>query len=220
MVRLVRIAVLAVALAVAGPANAQFTFSNPGQQPGGQQFQPVTPVPVWENVARVNLGVGFYNAAWYSCYYSWNWGWTSCSSSSYTSYIPFLVGPQVDLNLGGMNNLSVGFTVAIGTVSSTWWNGSQTLSNTANVTMWEPTVDYVAKFGPSTQDTVGRFRIGAGMYIGPDSHVGGAFRIGGGASFLNTSRVGAGIDVILEGGSFNGYWIGGLQLQVSPEFHF
>ncbi len=220
MVRLTRIAVLAAALAVAGPASAQFTFSNPGQQPGGQQFQPVTPVPVWENVARVNLGVGFYNAAWYSCYYSWSWGWTSCSSTSYTSYIPFLVGPQVDLNLGGMNNLSVGFTVAIGTVSSTWWNGSQTLSNSANVTMWEPTVDYVAKFGPSTQDTVGRFRIGAGLYIGPDSHVGGAFRIGGGASFLNTSRIGAGLDVILEGGSFNGYWIGGLQLQVSPEFHF
>jgi hypothetical protein len=216
MVRLARIAVLACALGAAAPASAQFTFSNPGQQPQ----QVVAPAPVWENVARVNLGVGFYNAAWYSCYYSWSWGWTSCSSSSYTSYIPFLVGPQVDLHLGGMNNISVGFTVAIGTITSTWWDGRVTQSNSTNVTMWEPTIDYVAKFGSSSQDTVGRFRVGGGMYIGPDSHVGGAFRIGGGASFLNTSRIGAGIDVILEGGSFNGYWIGGLQLQVSPEFHF
>ena len=215
MIRFARIAVLACALTAAAPASAQYTFTQPGQQP-----QPVQQLQVWDNVARFNLGVGFYNAGWYSCYYSWTWGWTSCSSSSYTSYIPFLFGPQVDINVGGMNNISVGFNVAIGTVNSTWWNGSQTLSHSDNVTMWEPTVDYVAKFGPSTQDTVGRFRVGGGLYIGPDSHVGGTFRIGGGASFLNTNRIGAGVDLVLEGGSFNGYWIGGLQLQVSPEFHF
>jgi hypothetical protein len=213
MIRLARITVLACALAAAAPASAQYTFAQPGQAVP-------QPVEVWSNVARVNLGVGFYNAGWYTCYYSWSWGWTTCSASSYTSYIPFLVGPQVDLNVGGMNNISVGFNVAIGTVSSTWWNGTVTQSHSDQVTMWEPTVDYVAKFGPSTQDTVGRFRVGGGMYIGPDSHVGGAFRIGGGVSFLNASRLGAGLDVILEGGSFNGYWIGGLQLQVSPEFHF
>ena len=153
MFRLVRIAALAAALTVAAPASAQFTFSNPGQQPGGQQFQPVAPVPVWENVARVNLGVGFYNAAWYSCYYSWNWGWTSCSSSSYTSYIPFLVGPQVDLNLGGMSNLSVGFTVGFGTITSNTdlCPGGVCGTRSNSVTLWEPTLDYVAKFGPPTQ---------------------------------------------------------------------
>ena len=47
-----------------------------------------------------------------------------------------------------------------------------------------------------------------------------AIQIGGGASFLNANRVGVGFDMVLEGGSFNGYWIGGLQLLVSPEFHF
>src|SRR5512137_1706008 len=220
MIRIARIAALACALAVAAPASAQSVFSSQSPPPPSQSWQPAQPVPVWENVVRLNLGVGFYNAAWYSCYYSWGWGWTTCSSTSYTSYIPFLVGPQVDLNLGGMNNISIGFTVAIGTVNTSWWNGTVTQSHSDNVTMWEPTVDYVAKFGPSTQDTVGRFRVGGGMYIGPDAHVGGAFRIGGGASFLNASRVGVGLDVVLEGGSFNGYWIGGLQLMVSPEFHF
>jgi hypothetical protein len=67
---------------------------------------------------------------------------------------------------------------------------------------------------------VGRFRVGGGMYFGPNSKIGGAFRIGGGASFLNANRLGVGLDLVLEGGGYNGYWIGGLQLQVSPEIHF
>jgi hypothetical protein len=208
-----KILVASFALAVAVPAAAQYTFTQPGQQP-----QPVQPAQMWNNVARVNLGVGFYNSGWYNCYYGWYYG--TCTSGSYTSYIPFLVGPQVDLNLGGMNNLSVGFTVAMGTVSATYWNGVQDISQSANVTIWEPTIDYVAKFGPATMDTVGRFRVGGGMYIGPNSELGGAFRIGGGASFLNSNRLGIGLDLVLEGGGYSGYWIGGLQLVASPEFHF
>ena len=213
MRNLSKILVASIALAVAVPASGQYTFTQPGQQP-----QPVQPMQVWNNVARVNLGVGFYNSGWYNCYYGWYYG--TCTSGSYTSYIPFLVGPQVDLNLGGMNNLSVGFTVALGTVSTTYWDGFQDVSRSANVTIWEPTIDYVAKFGPATMDTVGRFRVGGGMYIGPNSTIGGAFRIGGGASFLNSNRLGIGLDIVLEGGGFNGYWIGGLQLLASPEFHF
>ena len=68
MIRLVRIATLACALAVAAPASAQFTFTQPGQQP-----QPVQQLQVWNNVARVNLGVGFYNSGYYNCFY---WCWT------------------------------------------------------------------------------------------------------------------------------------------------
>jgi hypothetical protein len=208
-----KILVASFALAVAVPAAAQYTFTQPGQQP-----QPVQPMQTWNNVARVNLGVGFYNSGWYNCYYGWYYG--TCTSGSYGSYIPFLVGPQVDLNLGGMNNVSLGFTVAMGTVSATYFNGSIDVSQSANVTIWEPTIDYVAKFGPATMDTVGRFRVGGGMYIGPNSTIGGAFRIGGGASFLNANRLGIGLDIVLEGGGYNGYWIGGLQLLASPEFHF
>ncbi len=214
MRHLARIAALAVALAIATPAAAQYTFTQPGQQP-----QPVQPVETWNNVGRVNLGVGFYNSGWYNCYYGYYYG--TCTSGSYGSYIPFMVGPQVDFNLGGMNNLSVGFTVGFGSVSYSYYNVSNVyVSSSKSVTLWEPTVDYVAKFGPPTQDTVGRFRVGGGMYIGPNSNLGGAFRIGGGASFLNANRLGVGIDIVLEGGGFNGYWIGGLQLLVSPEIHF
>jgi hypothetical protein len=208
----IRTAVLAVTLSSAAPAAAQYTFTQPGQQP-----QPVQQLQLWNNVARVNLGVGFYNSGWANCYY---WYGYNCSSGSYASYIPFMVGPQIDFNLGGMNNVSVGFTVAMGSASLTYWDGTRDVTASRSVTLWEPTIDYVAKFGPPSQDTVGRFRIGGGMYIGPNSTIGGAFRIGGGASFFNANRFGIGLDLVLEGGGYNGYWIGGLQLLASPEFHF
>ncbi|MEI7704789.1 MAG: hypothetical protein WCK73_09330 [Deltaproteobacteria bacterium] len=220
MRNLLRMAAVATSLAVAVPAAAQYTFTQPGQEP-----QPMLQMSSgWNNVARVNVGVGFYNSGWANCYSSyWSYPYAGyCTSGSYTSYIPFLVGPQVDVNLGGMNNISVGFTVAFGNVTTTVYNQVTGLdeSATKSVTLWEPTLDYVAKFGPQSQDTVGRFRVGGAMYIGPNSTLGGAFRIGGGASFLSTNRLGVGLDLVLEGGGFNGYWIGGLQLLVSPEFHF
>ena len=213
MRHLIRAAVLSSMLAVSMPAAAQYTFTQPGQAP-----QPVQQLQVWNNVARVNLGVSFFNSGYYNCSY---WGGYyptyTCGSGAFVSYIPFTVGPQIDFNLQGMNNISIGFNVMMGTVSGQLTTGQ---SASASATVWQPTLDYVAKFGPSTQDTVGRFRVGGGMYIGPNSTYGGAFRIGGGASFLNASRLGVGLDLVLEGGSYQGYWIGGLQLLASPEFHF
>jgi hypothetical protein len=212
----IRMVVLAAGLAAAAPAAAQYTFTQPGQAP-----QPVQQLQIWNNVARVNLGVSFFNSGYYNCNY---WGGYyptyTCGSGSFVSYIPFTVGPQVDFNLQGMNNLSVGFNVFLGTATGTLYDGPTAVSASKSVTIWEPTIDYVAKFGPPTQDTVGRFRVGGGMYIGPNSGLGGAFRIGGGASFLNANRFGVGLDLVLEGGGYQGYWIGGLQLVASPEFHF
>jgi hypothetical protein len=211
-----KVLVASAALAAAAPAAAQYTFTQPGQAP-----QPVQQLQIWNNVARVNLGVSFFNSGYYNCNY---WGGYyptyTCGSGSFVSYIPFTVGPQIDFNLQGMNNLSVGFNVFLGTATGTLYNGLTAVSASKSVTIWEPTIDYVAKFGPPTQDTVGRFRVGGGMYIGPNSGLGGAFRIGGGASFLNANRFGVGLDLVLEGGGYQGYWIGGLQLVASPEFHF
>jgi hypothetical protein len=211
-----RIFVVSLALAAAAPASAQYTFTQPGQQP-----QPVQQLELWNNVARVNLGVSFFNSGYYNCNYWYGYYPTyTCGSGSFVSYIPFTVGPQFDFNLQGMNNISVGFNVFLGTATGTLYSGLVSQSVSKSATIWEPTVDYVAKFGPPSQDTVGRFRVGGGMYIGPNSELGGAFRIGGGASFLNSNRLGIGLDLVLEGGGYNGYWIGGLQLVASPEFHF
>jgi hypothetical protein len=211
-----RIFVVSLALAAAAPASAQYTFTQPGQQP-----QPVQQLELWNNVARVNLGVSFFNSGYYNCNYWYGYYPTyTCGSGSFVSYIPFTVGPQFDFNLQGMNNISVGFNVFLGTATGTLYSGLVSQSVSRSATIWEPTIDYVAKFGPPSQDTVGRFRVGGGMYIGPNSELGGAFRIGGGASFLNSNRLGIGLDLVLEGGGYNGYWIGGLQLVASPEFHF
>jgi hypothetical protein len=119
-----------------------------------------------------------------------------------------------------MNNLSVGFNVFLGSATASIFSGVSAQNVTRSVTIWEPTVDYVAKFGSAAEDTVPRFRVGGGMYIGPDAQLGGAFRIGGGASLFNSGRLGLGFDLVLEGGGYAGYWIGGVQLLVSPEFHF
>jgi len=211
MSRPIRIAVFSALLAAATPALAQYTFAQPGQPQ-------VQPVEVYNNLVRVNIGYGGYNSGYYNCAYYYPY--YSCGSGSTAWYNSFLVGPQFDLNLGGVNNLSVGFDVLIGTVTGTVYNGVTSYSKSADATIWEPTIDYVAKFGPATQDTVGRFRVGGGMYIGPNSGLGGAFRIGGGASFLNSRRLGVGLDLVLEGGGYRGYWIGGIQIMASPEFHF
>jgi hypothetical protein len=209
----IKIAIVAAGLAAAAPTFAQYTFAQPGQ--------PVPqPVETWSNVARVNLGVSFYNSGYYNCSYWYPYAY-SCGSGSFVSYSPFPFGPAVDINLSGMNNISLGLNIMIGTVTGTYYDVSgASVSGSKSATLWEPTIDYVAKFGPPTMDTVGRFRVGGGMYFGPNSGLGGAFRIGGGASFLNANRFGIGLDLVLEGGAYQGYWIGGLQLIASPEFHF
>ena len=217
----------ALALAASAPAAAQYVFQEEWQKKKDlerlqqQPAQPVIQHPLWYNVARVNLGVSFFYSEYYNCNYWYGFYPTfTCGSGSWVSYIPFTVGPQVDINLGGMNNLSVGFNVLLGSATGTLYSGVSAVSASRSVTIWEPTVDYVAKFGPPSQDTVGRFRVGGGMYIGPNAQLGGAFRIGGGASFFNSNRLGIGLDLVLEGGAYNGFWIGGLQLVASPEFHF
>jgi hypothetical protein len=215
MTTLLRATAVAMVLALAAPAAAQYAQPMPPSQPQMQLAQPET----YRHVARINVGVGFYNNGWYNCYYGYYYG--SCTSGSYTSFVPFLVGPQIDLGLSRGSALSIGVNAAIGTVTYSYYNAlNQYLSASKDVTLWEPTVDYVARFGPPTADTLSRLRIGGAMYFGPNSGFGGAFRIGGGASFLNTNRLGIGIDIVLEAGSYQGYWIGGLQLLVSPEYHF
>ena len=212
MRRSLQIAVAALALGVATPASAQFTFLSPDTPP------PPLRLEGWSNVLRVNLGAGFYNAGWYNCWA----GWGPCEFGSVGSWIPFVVGAQFDLNLGGPSNLALGFTVGMGALHSTFVDTTtgETVQRSAQVTLWEPTLDYVLKLGSPTQDTVPRFRIGGGLYIGPESKVGGSARIGAGVSFFNASRLGVGFDLVLEGGNFNGAWIGGLQLLASPELHF
>jgi hypothetical protein len=202
-----RVAAVAIAIGAAAPASAQYTFMSPDKQP------PPLRLEGWQNVLRVNLGAGVYNSDWYVCGYGW-----TCATTSYASFIPFLVGPQMDVHLGGPSAVSIGFNFGFGTITQTATDG--TLDRSSQLTTYEPTLDFVVRFGTPTDDTAARMRFGGGMLIGPDSKFGFLGRIGLGVAFFNAARFGVGLDLVLEGGSMNGYFIGGLQLLASPELRF
>jgi len=204
-----RVAAIASALAVAAPASAQYTFLSPDVKP------PPLRLEGWRNAVRVNLGAGFYNSDWYVCAYGW-----TCTTTSYASYIPFMVGPQFDIHLGGPSAVSLGFNFAFGSIKQTTFDGTQNVERSTKLTTYEPTLDYLVRLGSPVDDTAARLRFGGGMLIGPDSKFGFLGRIGVGVAFFNASRFGVGLDLVLEGGSMNSTFIGGLQLMASPELRF
>jgi hypothetical protein len=204
-----RATVVAMGLALATPAAAQFTFLSPDVKPPPLQLEG------WRNVVRVNLGAGLYNSDWYVCAYGW-----TCTTTTYASFVPFVVGPQVDLHLGGPSAISLGFLFGFGSVKQTVFDGTQSVDRSAKITTYEPTLDYLVRLGTPMQDTVARLRIGGGVLIGPDTKFGFLGRIGVGVAFFNTARFGVGLDLVLEGGSMNGTFIGGVQLLASPELRF
>ncbi len=205
-----RAAVVAMGLAFAAPAAAQYTFLSPDVKPPPLQLEG------WRNVLRVNVGAGLYNSDWYLCYYGWD-----CASTSYASFVPFVVGPQIDIHLGGPSAVSLGFLFGFGSVKSTGVDaGGLPVTRSAKVTTYEPTIDYLVRLGTPMSDTVGRLRFGGGLLIGPDTKFGFLGRVGVGVAFFNTARFGVGLDLVLEGGSMNGTFIGGVQLLASPEFRF
>jgi len=204
-----RATVVALGLALATPAAAQFTFLSPDVKPPPLQLEG------WRNVVRVNLGAGFYNSDWYVCAYGW-----TCTTTSYASFIPFVVGPQIDLHLGGPSAISLGFLFGFGSVKGTILQAGVPVDVSAKITTYEPTLDYLVRLGTPMQDTVARLRFGGGLLIGPDTKFGFLGRVGVGVAFFNTARFGVGLDLVLEGGSMNGAFIGGVQLLASPEFRF
>jgi hypothetical protein len=204
-----------VALSLASPFSRSSRAAPPPEAP-------IAPVVVqapesYPNLVRVGAGVSTYNSGWYNCYF---YPYYVCGPGSYTSYVPFTVGAQVDIHLRREGYLTPGFQVMTGSVSANYFDGVQQVETSNHVTLWEPSVDYVAKLGPQDQETTGRLRLGGALYFGSDGNWGGGFRIGAGVSFFNTQRFGLGLDFVFEGASYNGYWLGGLQLLVSPEIHF
>lgn len=199
-----------VLLLVATDSHAQ-----PMPQP---QLVPTPRKSAYDNLVRVPIGVSFYNSGWYNCAYAYPY--YACGAGNYTDYIPFTTGVQVELHLAGNSYLTPGFQFMTGSVTGTYYNGYYSIDTSSHENLWEPTLDYVAKGTSDSDEISGRFRVGLGGYIGSDSHTGVTFRLGGGGSLFNGRKVGLGLDVVFEAGSYHGYWIGGLQLLISPEFRF
>jgi hypothetical protein len=193
-------ALASFALAAWTPAAAQTVAETPGS---GSRAAP--PEEIGRNVLRLNLGGGLY--AWTrndytSCLILYVIPAT-CGSSQEDRSVRFVVGPEVDLFLGGSSSLALGLTAAIG-----------------DVTTWSPSVDYLRAITPPSAETAFQFRVGAAGYFAPGAATGGAIRLGFGASFLPASRLGIGLSLVLEGGVMNDRFLAGLQLLASPDLRF
>ena len=108
MRHLSKVLAASLALAAATPAAAQYVFQEEWQKEKERRLalerppQPLLQHPLWNNVVRLNLGVSFFYSEYYNCGYWYGLYPTfTCGGGAWVSYIPFTVGPQVDLNLGG-----------------------------------------------------------------------------------------------------------------------
>jgi hypothetical protein len=210
------------ALLLASPASAQYTPAPPPPTSG----QPAYAQPAYslqpelrKNTVRLSAGVAFVGAGYFCSYYGYYPGFYGSCGYGYSTTQPN-INLDFDLGLKGPAAISFGGNV--------FWGSYNAISNT----VWEPHVDYLYRSGDSRQPIVGRFRIGAGMYIASvsgtsaagksfsDTKLGGALRVGGGASLLNDKVVGVGLDAVFEGGSIGGYYVSTIQLLVGPEIHF
>lgn len=193
-------------LGVASPALAR--------GPGGNGGAPAES-PALQNLLRLEVGLGIGSEGW-GCHAGLDLNpYYACNAWTYGGYLPFVLGVGMDLQLDGRSFLSPGVNVLLGTLSFS--NAGFSNAN-QRLTTWEGYLDYVFKFGEPDQWTRGRVRAGVAGYLGGGLG-GGGLRIGGGASFFQPSRVGVGLDLILEGGVFGGYWVSTLQILVSPEIH-
>ena len=215
---MIRSLIVVTSLLAAAPALAQVTPEPPPPPPPPEGVPPPAQpayggMKLKNNVLRASGGVSFAAAGYYCGYYYYYY---TCSSG-FSTTMPD-VNLDFDLGLSPAGALSLGVNVMWGSYHS------------VDLTMWEPHVDYLLR-GPPTSPVRGRFRIGAGLYVSSasgtssgqsvsSSSVGGAFRIGGGASLLNNSPVGIGLDAIFEAGSIRGYYVSTIQLLIGPEFHF
>jgi len=213
--------VAAGALLLASPVSAQYPPPPPPPPYGQPAYaQPAYSLePLWKNTARLSAGAAFVGAGYYCSYYSYYPGVYGSCGYGYSTTQPN-INLDFDLRLKGPSAISFGANV--------FWGSYKAFSNT----VWEPHVDYLLRGGDSHKSVVGRFRVGAGLYIADvsgtssfgnhfsNTKTGGAFRIGGGVSLLNEKTVGIGLDAIFEAGWIGGYYVSTIQLLAGPELHF
>jgi hypothetical protein len=177
---------------------------------------------------RASGGVSFIGAGYYCGYYYYYYPVYSCGAGYSTAF------PDVNFDIDVWVKPSLGVTFG----ANVMWGTYTPYYNSANIattysTIWEPHIDFL--LAPPYSDQVkGRVRLGFGLYIANVNNgtppagvqpyvfngVGGAFRLGFGASFLPKSKVGIGIDAIFEAGWIGSSYVSTVQLLIGPELHF
>jgi len=242
------VVLVAGALLLAGPAYPQ-AFPNTPPPPPPPQWTPPPPPPPppsWQQpqpvfvrpppppddkptfTIRASGGVGFVGAGLWCGYVVGVFVVYTCTAG-YAAAFPD-VNLDVDIWLQRGLGVTLGTNVMWGTYTPFFSNSS--LATTYS-TIWEPHFD-VLLAPESSQQVRGRVRLGFGLYVANVNNgtppvgvqpynfngVGGAFRLGFGASFLPKSKVGIGMDAIFEAGWIGSYYVSTVQLLVGPEFNF
>jgi len=201
MVRPLQALFLAAGLAAAFPASAQYggyygppPRSYPRYQPYQPQYQPPP-----QNALRLEVG-GATMVARYcpdpgNCFSGDPWG-------------ALTLDANVDLGLGrGPVALVLGVREAL----APYYTGAPSI--------FEPWVGLSFKFlrNPVLEP---RLVVGGAVMIGDNNDVGGSFRIGGGLSFFNFSRIGLAVDLMVDIGRLGDVTVTQVQLALGPEFRF
>ncbi len=236
-------------LLVATPALAQYYPNTPAPPPPPPpQYYPPPPPPTYypppqpvyyapppvedkqSYTIRASGGVAFIGAGYYCNYYYAGYGYTAYAcGAGYSTAFPD-VNLDIDVWVRPTLGITLGANVMWGTYTPYYSNAALATTYT---TIWEPHVDLLIA-PPYSQQVKGRVRLGFGLYIANINNgiptgtsggynyngVGGAFRLGFGASFLPKSKVGIGIDAIFEAGWIGSNYVSTVQLLIGPELHF
>ncbi len=190
------------------PARAQHVYAPSGPAPSAV----ATTRP---STLRLNLGAALYNANILYC--SGAQGF--CTPAGKLA-VPFLAGAEVDLAFaGGADAVGLGVNVLLATTSAQTYPGGIATTETRTLMIWEPFVDYLGLLGSPAAFVQGRLRAGVGAYLSTGGGMGGALRLGGGISLFRDRPFGFGLDVVAEAGYLH-WFVGGVQLVITPEFHF
>jgi hypothetical protein len=212
------------------PAPAPQYYPPPQPQyppPAPVYYQPQVEEQKTHYTIRASGGVAFASNGYYCNYYYTYYTTSYACTAGYSA-----VWPDVNLDLDVWVRPTLGITIG----ANVMW-GSYTPSvigvpnNSISSTTWEPHLDFLAGI-PGSPQVKGRVRIGFGLYIAEANGlnasgqnvqyngVGGALRLGIGATFLPHSLVGIGIDAIFEAGWIGSSYVSTVQLLIGPELHF
>ncbi len=235
-------------LLLAAPALAQYYPTTPAPPPPPQYYPPPPPPPQYypppqpvyyapppedkqSYTIRASGGVAFVGAGYYCSYYYYYYPTYACGAGYSTAF------PDVNLDVDVWLKPSLGLTLGANVMWGTYTPYGSYYGNASGVTtyttIWEPHVDFLVA-PPYSTSVKGRVRLGFGLYIVNVNNgnpggtvtpyafngVGGAFRLGFGASILPKSKVGIGIDAIFEAGWVDGTYVSTVQLLIGPEIHF
>jgi hypothetical protein len=234
-------------LLFAAPVSAQYYPSQqPAPPPPPPQYYPPPqpqyyppPQPVYYQpqpmddgkphfTIRASGGVAFASNGYYCGYYYTYYTTTYTCSAGYSA-----VWPDVNLDVDVWVRPTLGVTIGANVMWGTYTpkNVTGVPQNSIYSTTWEPHIDFLGAL-PGSPQIKGRVRLGFGLYIAEANglntagnnvtynSLGGAFRLGFGASLLANSKVGIGIDAIFEAGWIGSNYVSTVQLLIGPELHF